>query len=88
MELYAEHYSSMYGILHILFTILLAANKKRKMSKCFVVIFIFKLLNFVSEKDLPYYAFETNLELNQTESLRFTQFITEYVIAEYVENSL
>ena len=66
----------MYGILQILFTILLAADKKMKTSKCFIVIIIFNVLSFVSKKGLPYYVFKTSLGLNQTESVRFTQFIT------------
>ena len=65
--------------LQLLFNILLIADKKRKTSKYFVVIFIFNLLSLVSENYLPYYAFETSLELNQTESVRMTQFITRFL---------
>ena len=62
--------------LQTLFNVLLIADKKRKTSKYFVVIFIFILLSLVSENDLRYYAFQTSLELNQTESVRLTRFIT------------
>ena len=61
--------------LQTLFNILLIADKNKKTSKYFVVIFIFILLSTVSENDLPSYAFETSLELSQTESVRLTQFI-------------
>ena len=70
-----ERYSPMYEALEILFNILLIPDKRSKTSNYFAVIFIFNLLSLVSENYLPYY-FKTSLELNQTESVCLTQFIT------------
>ena len=78
----------MYEALQTSFNILLIADKKRKTSKYFVVIFIFNLMSLVSENDLPYYAFETSLELNQTESVRLTQFITWSTEPRYFTSSM
>ena len=77
----------MYEALEILFNILLIADKSSKTSSYFVVIFILNLLSLVSKNYLPYY-FETSLELNQTESVRLTQFTTWSTEPRYFTSSM